>query len=248
MNYFKLNNVDYHVENATFSVNYVGNDFKIFIDISAIENNKKVVYELSNIRLYHENGFQSGVKSIKDLVGKKYIWNSTTNGKGEEAGFLYVLEHEDVTSGTIEFLNYQDNKITIKWIGMANVYWDDKFGENVPFETVVTCDVPKSKKFEIDAYKSTSKIFDDSLKIKLLNFEEIKSAAFHMQETRIWTDFNVDLKFEIIKDNIAYHGIVKFRNGKLHYETILDEKCDINIRSKGFDWDNHEFVFYFEIN
>lgn len=44
--------------------------------------------------------------------------------KNEEAGYFYVVEHEDVTKGTIEILKVDKNNITIHWSGTANIFWD----------------------------------------------------------------------------------------------------------------------------
>lgn len=55
------------------------------------------------------------------------------NEKGEEAGSLYVFEHEDVIKGTIEFLRREGRKYYIRWSGTANVFWNDEYGADVPF-------------------------------------------------------------------------------------------------------------------
>lgn len=84
--------------------------------------------------LYHNNGFAMDVKSWKDLEGLDKTWESEYNEYGEEAGCFYVFEHEDVTSGKIEFLKREGNVFRIRWSGTANVFWDDEYGEDVPFE------------------------------------------------------------------------------------------------------------------
>lgn len=43
--------------------------------------------------------------------------------KNEEAGYFYVVEHEEVTSsGIIEILKVDKNNITIRWSGTANIF------------------------------------------------------------------------------------------------------------------------------
>lgn len=87
-------------------------------------------YELRTIRLYHNNGFHIGVKEPNKLIGKSFEWNEAYNNKGEEAGTLYVLEHEDVTSGKIDILDVTQDLIKVNGpvrrmcFGMRN-------GENV---------------------------------------------------------------------------------------------------------------------
>lgn len=79
------------------------------------------------------NIFKLDIKSWKDIAGLSLKWDSQYNKNGEEAGTLYVFEHEYVNSGTIQFLERNGNKFKVKWTGTANVYWNDEYGEDVPF-------------------------------------------------------------------------------------------------------------------
>ncbi len=100
----------------------------------AEEEGEEPFYESVPPVLYHNNGFRMDVKSWKDLEGMSKTWESDCNKDGEEAGSLYVFEHEDVTSGKIEFLKREGNVFHVKWSGTANVFWDDEYDEDVPFE------------------------------------------------------------------------------------------------------------------
>lgn len=91
-------------------------------------------YEEVSPRLYHNNGFSLDVRSWKAIEGMSKTWEEEYNENDEEAGCLCVFEHEDVTSGTIEFLKRQGTEFLIRWTGTANVYWDDEYGADVPFE------------------------------------------------------------------------------------------------------------------
>ena len=91
-------------------------------------------YEEVSPHLYHNNGFSLNIRSWKAIEGMSKIWEEEYNEDDEEAGGLCVFEHEDVTSGTIEFLKRQGNEFFIRWTGTANVYWDDEYGADVPFE------------------------------------------------------------------------------------------------------------------
>ena len=85
-------------------------------------------------RLYHNNGFViENISSWKELEGQKLVWESEYNERDEEAGFLCVFEHENVTKGTIEILERRGTSFLVRWAGTANVYWDDEYGEDVPF-------------------------------------------------------------------------------------------------------------------
>lgn len=240
-----LNNIKYNVKEAKVSFTDIGGNFKMFIDISADSND--VEYELSYIRLYNEEGFLTGVNNYDDLKGKKYVWDSIENESGEFAGSLYVLEHEDITKGTIEILDCNSSLIKIKWSGIANVYWNEKFGANVPFEAIIETEIPKEKRVTIYAHKCTKIKVNDKLELELLNFEEIKNAAYKMQETRVWDSFNERLNFKVVYNNEEYLGYVIYTNGKLNYETFIDGNCPIKIEHKGFDWQKEEFEFRFNL-
>jgi len=122
-------------------VSYKGGNIILFPDIETdyvdFETEKPI------IRLYHNNGFDTGVSSIEQLVGKKFIWNSSENEKGEEAGRLYVFEHEDITKGTIEIIDFIDNSFSIRWSGTANIFFNELYYKNVPFETNFTTQIKK---------------------------------------------------------------------------------------------------------
>ena len=83
--------------------------------------------------LYHCNGIHLDISSWKELEGLDLQWDSEYDVKGDEAGVLYVLEHEDVTKCRIEFLERHGAVFSVRWTGTAHVYVDDEYGENVPF-------------------------------------------------------------------------------------------------------------------
>ncbi len=248
--YFKLNNIEYNIDNAEINMYNEENGIRLFIEVSASTNNSDVDFELRNIYLYHNNGFQTGVSTINELNGKKYSWSSYMNDNDEEAGTLYVLEHEDVTKATIEILDIFQDQIIIRWEGLANVFWGDEFGADVPFETEFIAKLPKTKKICINAYEKTEFKIDNNCKIKLINFEDIEFAANKMHETRQFKDFNTTLKFKVIYDDNEYLGRVIYTNGKNNYETIMDEKCPIIVKHCGFEWSTKlkEFNFMFEVS
>lgn len=243
--YFILNGIAYKVVCSSISLYETSDGIQLFPDVTA--KNDQVEYELSELHLYHNNGFQTGVKKIAELAGEKYVWEDAYNDKGEEAGFLYVLEHENVTEGTIEIMSVGRNEITLKWTGKANIFWDDAFGADVPFETVVRMKLPKKREVAIDAYKGVKAKVNKDLEIELLNFEEIETAANKMQETRIWTNFNITLNFKVTYKGTEYLGRVQFTNGKNHYETFFDASCPLKVTSGGFDWSIFEFLFTFYV-
>ena len=49
---------------------------------------------------------------------------------------MYVFEHEDIIKGKIEILSKEENTLTIKWSGIANIYANGGYDADVPFECV----------------------------------------------------------------------------------------------------------------
>lgn len=243
--YFILNDVSYKIVRSSIALYETNEGIQLFPEV--IAKNNQVIHELSELHLYHNNGFQTGVKKIAELTGKKYVWEEAYNDKGEEAGFLYVLEHENVTEGTIEIMDVGRNDITIKWKGKANIFWDDVFGADVPFETVLQMNLPKKRKITIDAYKTVKTKVNKDLEIELLNFKEIESAANKMQETRIWTDFNITLYFKVTYKGTEYLGNVVYTNGKNNHETHFDKSCPLKVVHDGFGWSAFKFIFVFYV-
>lgn len=241
--YLILNDVSYKIVSSGIGVYETNEGIQLFPEVTA--KNDQVEQELSEIHLYHNNGFQTGVKRIKELAGKKYVWEEAYNDQGEEAGFLCVLEHENVTQGIIEIMDVGRNEITLKWKGKANIFWSDSFGADVPFETVLQMKLPKKRRVTIDAYKTVNTKVNKDLEIELLNFPEVESAAYKMQETRIWTDFNVTLYFKVTYKGTEYLGNVVYTNGKNNYETFFDKSCSLKIVHDGFGWSDFAFEFVF---
>ncbi|MDE7415983.1 MAG: hypothetical protein K2N44_06685 [Lachnospiraceae bacterium] len=102
-------------------------------ELEELDEDEEPFYESVSPRLYHNNGFVLNISSWKELEGQTLVWESEYNANDEEAGFLYVFEHEAVTKGKIEFLERRGNVFLVRWSGTANVYWNDEYGEDVPF-------------------------------------------------------------------------------------------------------------------
>lgn len=76
---------------------------------------------MSYVRLYHNNSFHTHTPNLGEISRKKFIWKDEYNVEDEEAGTLYVQEHEAVREGIIEILNVENGHIAIKWSGKADV-------------------------------------------------------------------------------------------------------------------------------
>ena len=83
-------------------------------------------------RLYCE-AFSLPVRSWTDLEGRTVRWDSPCDDTGEPHGGLYVFEHEDITDAVLEFRKRTGAVFGFRWAGHANVFFDERYGERVPF-------------------------------------------------------------------------------------------------------------------
>lgn len=202
---FKLGKLEFEVESAVIDATFSDAGMSVF-DLTTKENQPKFVwtleidmeerdfvtesalleaeeegeepfYESASPMLYHNNGFRMNVKSWKDLEGMSKTWESDNNEDGEEAGYLYVFEHENVTSGTIEFLRREGNVFHVKWIGTANVFWDDEYDEDVPFEFEGDATFRELLALGVDAANL------DDMKIELSKYINMDEFEFESEKT-----------------------------------------------------------------
>lgn len=134
--YVLLNGYKYEIKNKNIKLTKnKNNTYTMFIEIYAVYYGNDLDNEIRSISLYQDYGFDTLVDNLNDLKRKEFRWDHFYNNKNEEAGILYVLEHEAITSSIIKILNINKDKIKIEWTGKANIFWNDVFGRNVPFKT-----------------------------------------------------------------------------------------------------------------
>jgi hypothetical protein len=70
-----------------------------------------------------------------DLVGQAKSWDSPFDIKtGIPNGGFYVWEHESIPKATLRFVQRKGRQFRIHWKGLCNVYWAEKYNDNLPFE------------------------------------------------------------------------------------------------------------------
>ncbi len=246
---FVLKDIAYDITGTAMFAENADMEIILFPKVEAETKDENVEYEMSSICLYHNNGFNTHVSAFEELKGKRFVWDSEYNQDDEEAGFLCVQEHENVTKGTIEILDVKENLMTIRWSGLANVFWDDKYGENVPFESIFSVSLPETKTYKIDAYKSAGIKIDSDTQLEILDLDEFNEELVRLSNSRQWDQFNAVLKFKLTYSGIYYFGEVIFTNGKNNHITNFDERCPRKVCFINFDFNlqvNYE-VFLFEI-
>lgn len=246
---FVLKDIVYNVTRASLFAVSQDMELVLFPEVKAETENDHVEYEMRSVWLYHNNGFNTHTSDFSGLKGKKFVWSDEYNAEDEEAGTLYVQEHEAVREGTIEILNAEGGRLTVKWSGRADVGWSRKYGSKVPFETIFTVKIPDTVSCRLDAFQSTKMKIDGETQLEILNLEEFNQEVRRVSETRIWDSFNTVLKFKLIYADKEYLGEVLFTNGKNNFELSIDRDCPKRISFKSVDYNlgvNYE-MFTFEI-
>lgn len=232
--YFKLKGIDYNVEACRVSFNVDPDDQKLlmFIDIEAKNIDDTVEYELSKVYLYHNNGFRIGGKTLNKLKGKQFVWDEDYNSNGEEAGTMCVLEHENLSSGTIEILDVTKETIKLKWFGLANIYWNDEFGENVPFETEIETKLPEIPKIKVINGMATSTLkIDKDTVIELLNFQDLYNESerctdlWRKNDKEAWKKFDATLNIKVTHKGVEYLAKAIYKGAARKCELVVDENC-----------------------
>lgn len=264
---FILKDIVYDVHASNIKVEYDDMDIILFPEVNASIEDDNVEYEMSTVSLYHNEGFNTHTSKLTNLKGKKFIWNSAYNKDKEEAGILCVQEHENVVKGTIEILDIENNNITIKWSGLANVGWNDQYGKNVPFETTFIAKLPITKSIKIEVAceetpvetnptksnfkikpfatsktKTKTKIDKDTV-LEIINLD-----MFNKEKIKVCTttnkDFNSSFKFKLIYCGKEYLGDVVCTGSKNNHVTNFDESSPIKVALESVDFPSKHGSYY----
>ncbi len=130
----KFRNYDYKIIEARMEIDIRDEEIWLCPSFTAeYENeNDELDFEICSIYAYFNGDFNTKKKNLQDLVGCKFQCDSDMPDDGDIALF-YVVEHEDIHNGVLEILEVTDTIVKFNWQGEANVYWDDDFSTDVPF-------------------------------------------------------------------------------------------------------------------
>ena len=252
---FVLKDINYTVTGSLASASKVNEGILLVFHVEAVTEDENVDWEMSNLSLYHNDGFCTHAAGLQELKGKKFVWKNHYNKDEEAAGFLCVQEHEEITKSEIEILDVKDKLLTVHWSGKANVLWDRKYGKNVPFETVFEVAVPKIR-YKIDVYKSLFTEVDKDTRIELCKEDlEALNRELLLYEEQKKKDYNAPLQidtvlgFTVTHKGMEYAGKVTFLEGKIKHKTDFDESCPVKVTFENFGWNFRvkEEAFWFNV-
>lgn len=93
-------------------------------------------------RLYHQ-GLKLAARTPEQLCGLSTSWRKLTDPDypHPEYGLLYVFGHHHVYDSTIRFGPLVNDRIALNWTGLCEVFWDERFSEDVLLNCQCEADV-----------------------------------------------------------------------------------------------------------
>jgi len=93
-------------------------------------------------RLYHQ-GLRLNAVRAADLAGQSTSWRHSTDGDypHPELGLIYVFGHHHVYNCELRFGSFRSGRLALAWVGLCEVFWDELFQDDVPFECHCELDV-----------------------------------------------------------------------------------------------------------
>jgi len=93
-------------------------------------------------RLYHQ-GLRLNAVRAADLAGQSTSWRHSTDGDypHPELGLIYVFGHHHVYNCELRFGSFRSGRLALAWVGLCEVFWDELFRDDVPFECHCELDV-----------------------------------------------------------------------------------------------------------
>lgn len=82
--------------------------------------------------LYHQ-GLKLPARTPGQLCGLSTSWRKLTDPDypHPEYGLLYVFGHHHVYDSTMSFGPLVNGRIALSWVGLCEVFWDERFSDNV---------------------------------------------------------------------------------------------------------------------
>ncbi len=134
----KFSKYDYKIIDARMEVRILDDEIWLCPSFTAEYENPddELDDEICGVYLYFNGYFNTKIKDMKKLEGCKFKCDSDMPD-GSDIALIYVVEHEEIHNGTLEIIEVTDTTIKFNWCGEGDVYWDDDFRTNVPFNATV---------------------------------------------------------------------------------------------------------------
>lgn len=233
--YFRLKGIEYDIRSCYVSFGIISDNqhLAMYIDIEAETESEEIDSELSYVRLYHNNGFDIGGKTIRNLKGKRFEWKKAAT---YDSGTLYVLEHEDVTSSVVEILDITKEKIKIRWTGCGNVFWNDEYDTEVPFEAEIETAMPEIPNYKVLNGMAASVFkLDKDTTLEFLNFDDLLQEnarcvdMWRNNDREAWDKYDATLNMILRHKGEEYNVQAVYKGASTKCELILPENCPVKL-------------------
>ncbi len=141
--FFRLAGYDYDEPRGELTIEHEDGGIRLFVNVYASTENDDIDFECQEASLEQVEGIFFRVQSIRELVGRKIVWETPENEYGY-AGVLNVVEYEEISKAEFVIEEIRDGMMTVCWKGIADIGWSKPFDSDVPFETRVTIPMPAS--------------------------------------------------------------------------------------------------------
>lgn len=139
--YFRIADLEFEVESAVLAARWMKDTMGWSIAVRTIP---KVVEgeewrpSVSSDWLYGMEG--KACDKWTDLFPRVLEWESGFNHKDDRIeAWFYVFECVEIKNARLEFGVPKGNWIPLRWTGRANVFFDEKYGENLDLEVQADC-------------------------------------------------------------------------------------------------------------
>jgi hypothetical protein len=107
-------------------------DARLFWSLD-VESVREAEAETWAPRVDHEN-LHFPIRRWTEVAGQVVEWTERHDGEsGEPNGGFYVVEHHDIPRARLSFFERDGTGFRFEWAGVCDVFWDEEFGEDVPF-------------------------------------------------------------------------------------------------------------------
>ena len=133
---FQLNDLKFDISGSYICVCSTSDEkLGCYLEIETVEIERDD--EVWAPTLSHQ-GLLFNAGSLQDLVNTTHYWkggyDKNCDNPHPEIGMLYVFGHENTRENRITFGEIKGNEIEFSWSGIADVDWDEEYGQNVPFK------------------------------------------------------------------------------------------------------------------
>jgi len=127
--------------------------------------------------VYHQS-LELKINTWKEIQNQTIQWDDSLNEIGEDSGF-YVFEHGEIAKGEIKIGKLENNLFDIQWNGLCNIYFDDEYDEDIPFELICKASIGNirvngSEHDEVEDIESRLK--------KFISLDHLERTAFEVSE------------------------------------------------------------------